>query len=95
MRGTAEILAQMDRLTGPSGIAPADPQFEKLRGQLASHLRDVAAKAHDQFGAPWGLVAMFLAGGGRARAEMRITSPRVVFAGGVPQKANVQSQAIG
>jgi hypothetical protein len=82
MRGTAEILAQMNRLAGPSGIAPSDPQFEKLRGQLASHLRDVAAKAHEQFGAPWGLVSMFLAAGGKARAGIRITSPRLVFAGG-------------
>jgi len=84
MRSTAEILAQMNRLAGPAGAAPSDPQFEKLRGQLASHLRDVAAKAHEQFGAPWGLVAMFLAGDQRARAEIRITSPRFVFAGETP-----------
>ena len=95
MRGTAEILAQMNRVAGPSGIAPDDPRFEKLRGQLASHLRDVAAKAHEQFGAPWGLVAMFLASGGKARAEMRIISPRLVFTGGALEDANVQSQAVG
>jgi hypothetical protein len=95
MRGTAEILAQMNQLAGPSGIAPNDPRFEKLRGQLASHLRDVAAQAHEQFGAPWGLVAMFLAAGGKARATMRIVSPRFVFAGGALKDANVQSQAVG
>lgn len=95
MRGTAEILAQMNRLAGPSGIAPDDPRFEKLRGQLASHLRDVAAKTHEQFGAPWGLVAMFLASGGKARAEMRIISPRFVFTGGALEVANVQSQSVG
>jgi hypothetical protein len=95
MRSTAEILAQMNRLAGPSGIAPSDPQFEKLRGQLASHLRDVAAKAHEQFGAPWGLVAMFLACGRQARTGMQITSPRFVFAGGALKDANVQSQAVG
>jgi hypothetical protein len=82
MRGTGEILARMNRLAGPAGIAPGDPDFEKLRGQLTSHLRDVAAKAHEQFGAPWGLVAMFLAGEGKARAGMRINSPRFAFAGG-------------
>ena len=95
MRGTAEILAQMNQLAGPSGIAPDDPSFERLRDQLASHLRDVAAKAHEQFGAPWGLVAMFLASAGKARAEMRIISPRFVFAGGALEVANVQSQAVG
>jgi hypothetical protein len=98
MRGTAEILAQMNRLAGPSGIAPSDPQFEKLRGQLASHLRDVAAKAHEQFGAPWGLVAMFLAAGAKAPAEVRITSPRFVFTGGglnEGRTADVRGQAVG
>jgi hypothetical protein len=84
MGATAEILAQMNRLAGPSGIAPGDPDFEKLRAELASHLRDVAAKAHEQFGAPWGLIAMFLASGGKACAEMRITSPRFVFIDGTP-----------
>jgi hypothetical protein len=87
MRSTAEILAQMDLVTGQSGIAPADPHFEKLRAQLASHLRDVAAKAHEQFGAPWGLVAMFLVSAEKARAEMRITSPRFVFSGETPSQA--------
>jgi hypothetical protein len=95
MHGTAEILAQMNQLAGPSGIPPGDPRFEKLRGQLASHLRDVAAKAHEQFGAPWGLVAMFLASGGKARAEMRIISSRFVFDGGALKDADVQSQAVG
>jgi hypothetical protein len=87
MRSTAGILAQMNRLVGPSGIAPSDPGFEKLRDQLASHLHDVAAKAHEQFGSPWGLVSMFLAGGRQARAEVRITSPRFVSTGATPIQA--------
>ena len=57
----------------------AEPQ---LRDQLAKDLRDVAGKAHEQFGKPWGLVAMFLAGGGAAPADVRITGKRISFAAG-------------
>jgi hypothetical protein len=57
----------------------AEPQ---LRDQLAKDLRDVAGKAHEQFGKPWGLVAMFLAGGAAATAEVRITGRRIAFAAG-------------
>lgn len=72
MRGTGEILAEMKR-AGPT---------EDLRRKLARHLRDVAAKAHEQFGMPWGLVAMFLACGRRATSAVRITGSRFVFAAG-------------
>jgi hypothetical protein len=57
----------------------AEPQ---LRDQLAKDLRDVAGKAHEQFGKPWGLVAMFLAGGGAAPAGLRIAGKRIAFAAG-------------
>ena len=57
----------------------AEPQ---LRDQLAKDLRDVAGKAHEQFGKPWGLVAMFLAGGGAAPADVRIAGKRISFAAG-------------
>ena len=82
MRGTAEILTEMNRLVGGAGAAPSDPNFEKLRQDLASHLRDVAAKAHEQFGAPWGLVAMFLVCGGNAKAAVEIVGPRFVYSAG-------------
>ena len=66
MRGTAEILARMD--TSTAG-----------RQDLANHLRDVASKAHVQFGAPWGLVAMFLVSA-RSETSLHITGPRFVYA---------------
>jgi hypothetical protein len=66
---------------------PDDPQFQKRRQDLAAHLRDVAAKAHEQFGSPWGLAAMFLVCGMKARAEVHITSPRLVWAGETAQVA--------
>jgi hypothetical protein len=71
-----EILARMTQQADPSSAG-----FAELRGDLASCLRDVAAKAHEQFGTPWGLVAMFLASGSAAAASARITGPRVVFIG--------------
>ena len=80
MRDTAEILAEINRLTGPSGASAEDPRFEQLRQKLADHLREVAQKAHQQFGTPWGLVALFLASGGKARAEIHFTGPRLVYA---------------
>jgi hypothetical protein len=73
MRGAAEILTQMSR------SAPADPNFQKLRHDLASHLRDVAAKAHEQFGTPWGQVAMFLVGGMTAKPAVDIVAQHLVY----------------
>ena len=72
MRDTAVILAQMDQ------GRPDDPQFQNRRQDLAAHLRDVASKAHELFGSPWGLVAMFLVSGMKARAEVHITAPQFV-----------------
>jgi hypothetical protein len=80
MRDTAEILAEINRLTGASGASTEDPRFGQLRQKLADHLREMAQKAHQQFGTPWGLVALFLASGGQARAEIRFTGPRLVYA---------------
>ncbi len=69
----------MCRTAGLVARIAAEPQ---LREDLARDLRDVAGKAHEQFGKPWGLIAMFLAGGCAAPAEMRITGKRVAFAAG-------------
>jgi hypothetical protein len=84
MRGAAEILVKMNRLAGSAGVSPDDPGFETLRQQLSSHLRDVAAHAQEEFGEPWGLVAMFLANGKQAQPALRITGPRFVFAAQPP-----------
>ncbi|MBZ5581898.1 MAG: hypothetical protein LAQ30_06775 [Acidobacteriia bacterium] len=81
MCGAARILAQMDRYTAGGNAVPDDPEFQRLRLDLAHHLRDVAAKAHAQFGAPWGLVAMFLISGS-AETALQITGPRFVYTAG-------------
>lgn len=61
-------------------LRPGAADSAELRKDLAKHLREVAEKAHEQFGTPWGLVAMFLVAGGRAIADGSITGPKFVFA---------------
>ena len=72
MHGTAVLVEQVLRLGAANSTT--------LRENLAGHLRGVADRAHEQFGSPWGLIAMYLASGGRAVATGSITSPRFVFA---------------
>ena len=63
-------------------ILPAtsdDPEFQGLREKLAGHLRDVAATTREEFGAPWGLIAMNQLIGQRAGARMLLTGPRLTI----------------
>jgi hypothetical protein len=79
MCGTGQVLARLDAFAAQHpGAAPDDPQFQELRKELAGKLRDVAAKAHEQFGAPWGLVAMFLASGAHASTLPCRSSGRIL-----------------
>ncbi len=85
MCDTGQLLARLDAFAASHpGIAPDDPQFQELRKELAAKLRDVAARAHEQFGSPWGLVAMFLASGARAATALQIAGPHFVMA---PQRS--------
>jgi hypothetical protein len=59
---------------------PATPQFQALRADLASHLASVASQTKDEFGQPWGLIAMDLVSGGRAAASIHIAGSRVSLA---------------
>jgi hypothetical protein len=43
-------------------------------------LADVASQTKDEFGQPWGLIAMDRACGGRAAASMQIAGSRVSLA---------------
>lgn len=58
--------------------SPDDPEFQELREGLAGKLRDVAGKTRDEFGKPWGLIAMNQLAGARSGARLLITSPRLV-----------------
>jgi hypothetical protein len=55
-----------------------DPQFQALRQNLASHLKTVVSTTNEQFGEPWGLLAMDGASGHRAGADILIIGPKVV-----------------
>ena len=59
---------------------PGTPQFKALRADLAKHLANVASQTKDEFGQPWGLIAMDRVCGGRAAASMQITGSRVSMA---------------
>lgn len=74
MTATAAILAPMVK----HNAAPHDPAFQQARDDLARHLRTVAANAHEQFGDPWGLVAMYKLSE-KSRTELQITGPRFVY----------------
>lgn len=56
-----------------------DADFQKLRDDLAGYLRGVAANTRDEFGQPWGLIAMNQLAGRKAGAKILITGPRLVL----------------
>ena len=58
----------------PAADLRKDRTFTKLRGKLSAQMRHVAGDTKEQFGAPWGLVAMYLASGRNAAASVRITN---------------------
>ncbi len=58
--------------------AQDDPQFLTLRQNLAKHMKDVAATTSEQFGEPWGLIAMDQVSGRRAAADLLIAGPKLV-----------------
>jgi hypothetical protein len=59
MAGAAQRLQAMQQfLADHPGTPPTDPEFQKRRAALADHIRSVAANTREEFGQPWGLVAM-------------------------------------
>ena len=58
--------------------SPDDPEFQALREDLAGHLRQVAANTSEEFGKPWGLIAMNQLAGARSGAKLLITGPHLV-----------------
>ena len=79
MFSTAQQLATVRLwLARNTGATSDDPEFQKLRQDLAAYLRQVAANTREEFGQPWGLIAMrqLVARGG---AKLLITSPHLVL----------------
>jgi hypothetical protein len=80
MRGTAEQLAKTRMwLQQHPGTSPDDPEFARVRSELASHLSSVAATTREEFGEPWGLIAMSLLSGRRAGAKLQISGPKLAI----------------
>jgi hypothetical protein len=75
MAGAGERLAAIREFFSNNPAANAgDPVFEKLRDQLGDHLEKVATRTTEQFGEPWGLIAMHEASRRRAAARFLIAS---------------------
>jgi hypothetical protein len=55
---------------------PESPQFLALRADLAKKLASVASNSVEQFGQPWGLVAMDRVSGCQAAAKVQIAGSR-------------------
>jgi GrpB-like predicted nucleotidyltransferase (UPF0157 family) len=68
-----------DFLKANPNTDPENNQFKALRRGLAEHLKGVASRTREEFGDPWGLVAMDLATARGAKARAQVTGPRVAF----------------
>ena len=78
MRGTAQKLAAMRAfLAARPGVVWTDADFRGRRDDLASHLKAVANDTKEEFGRPWGLIAMDIISGQAADASIQITGPRL------------------
>ncbi len=79
MSGAARHLASIRQWFAQNPAAALDdPAFQRLRQDLADHIKTVAARTTAEFGEPWGLLAMHEAAGRRAGATILITGPRLV-----------------
>jgi hypothetical protein len=57
------------------GVDPKNIDFQKLRSDLAKRLARVAVETKEEFGRPWGLIAMDLLTGNRSDAHVTFTGP--------------------
>jgi hypothetical protein len=76
MHSTAQQLAaQRDWFKRNPAASPDDPELQKLRQALAAHLKDVAANTREEFGEPWGLIAMNRLAAAAGGARILVSSP--------------------
>ena len=74
MAATAEKLARIRQFATDATAS------KQLRADLANHLRSVAADTRDEFGRPWGLIAMDIASGNKSAASVVFTGPVISWA---------------
>jgi hypothetical protein len=74
MNKTGQALVKVKNfLVKNPGVNPKDADFQKLRSDLAAHLKGVAVDTKEEFGRPWGLIAMDLLTGSRSEARATFT----------------------
>ncbi len=79
MTGAARLLSAVKQFQkAHPRVSPNDTGFSKLRKQLADHLTDVTRRTAEEFGQPWGLVAMNQVVQRRGGASIIITGPKLV-----------------
>ncbi|HWC96711.1 MAG TPA: hypothetical protein VG456_08175 [Candidatus Sulfopaludibacter sp.] len=80
MSGMAHQLASLRQWVAQHpAVGLQDPEFAKQREKLAGYLRGVAANTKDEFGQPWGLIAMNQLTGRKGGAKMLLSSPKLVL----------------
>jgi len=80
MNACATRMAAM-RILLAANPDPESAQFLALRADLAKKLAEVAGNTREEFGQPWGLVAMDRVSGCQAAARAQIAGPRFAFIG--------------
>jgi hypothetical protein len=76
MSETAQALAKIRNFLGKNpAVDPKNAEFQKVRSDLAQRLERVAAETKEEFGRPWGLIAMDLLTGNRSDAHVTFTGP--------------------
>lgn len=94
MQGTASRLAAMLQfLAAHPTVDDENNDFKQLRSDLANHLQSVAANTNEEFGRPWGLLAMFTASGNRAERRNVLIGRTVALAGEQPAQAGAAAFA--
>ena len=79
MAGASQRLAAIGGWFGQHPSAGQDdPEFQQLRHDLATHMKQVVSTTSEEFGEPWGLLAMDQTSGRRAGATLLIAGPKVV-----------------
>jgi hypothetical protein len=80
MRGMAEKLAEVrDFFVQNPSPNPQDNRLQDLRRELAAHLASVAENTREEFGHPWGLLAMDRAAAGQSAATVCIVTARLAL----------------
>ena len=95
MRSMGEKLADVRRFFAQNPATnPEDATFKALRKELANAMASVARNTKEEFGHPWGLLAMDRASAGKADAIVRIIATRLTLQMERP-KPELQTAAAG